>query len=368
MKVPYLDLQAQYQSIKPEIDAALQRVLDSSAYVLGPAVGQFEKDFARYCSVESCAGVNSGTSALHLALLALDVGPGDEVITAANTFVATIAAIAYTGAKPVLVDVEPESRNLDPKLLSMALSQKTKAIIPVHLYGRMADMDPILQIAEKYHIAVLEDAAQAHGAEYKGHRAGSLGRIAGFSFYPGKNLGAYGEGGAVCTSDATLDKAVRMLRDHGSERKYYHDRLGFNARMEGIQGAVLGVKLKYLDRWNEARRTIAAQYNDLLAGLPIALPHMDDDFLQVFHLYVIESDRRDELQKYLGTREIPSLIHYPVPAHLQQGFEFLGYKKGEFPITERLCREVLSLPIFPEMTPDQVAYVAAAIRDFFNGR
>ncbi len=368
MKIPYLDLQAQYQSIKPEIDAAIARVLDSSAYVLGPAVNEFELAFAAYCTADHCAGVNSGTSALHLALLAMDVGPGDEVITAANTFVATIAAIAHTGAKPVLVDVDPESRNIDPKLLSMALSQKTKAIVPVHLYGRMADMDPIMQVAKKYDISVLEDAAQAHGAEYKGRRAGSIGRMAAFSFYPGKNLGAYGEAGAICTSDSSLDKAVRMLRDHGSERKYYHDRLGFNARMEGIQGAVLGVKLKHLDQWNEARRSIARQYHELLAGLPLTLPDMNDDYGQVFHLYVIETDRRDDLQKYLAGRDIPSLIHYPVPTHLQAGFDFLGYRRGDFPITERLCSEVLSLPIFPEMTPEQVAYVAAAIKDFFNGR
>jgi len=368
MKIPYLDLQVQYQSIKPEIDAAIHKVLDSSAYVLGPAVGEFESDFASYCGVDCCAGVNSGTNALLLALRALDIGPGDEVITAANTFVATIAAIAHSGAKPVLVDVDPVSRNLDPLLLSMALSNKTRAIIPVHLYGRMVDMDPILKLARKHDLAVIEDAAQAHGALYKGRRAGSIGRLACFSFYPGKNLGAYGEGGAVVTSDPNLDKRVRMLRDHGSERKYYHDLLGYNARLEGIQGAVLGVKLKHLDAWNDGRRQVASWYGELLEGVPVTLPEMNDDYTQVFHLYVIETERRDALQAYLGEHGVPSLIHYPVPAHLQKGFDFLNNRAGDFPITERLAGEILSLPIFAEMTREQVDYVADRIKDFFNGR
>ncbi len=367
MKIPYLDLQAQYQSIKDEIGEAIQRVLDNSAYILGPAVKEFEEAFARYSSTRYCAGVNSGTSALEMALRALPIGPGDEVITAANTFVATVAAVAHSGAKPVLVDVDPRTRNMDPQLVQMAMTTRTRVILPVHLYGRPADMDPILRVAERHNAVVLEDAAQAHGAIYKGKRIGSIGKMAAFSFYPGKNLGAYGEGGAVTTSDEALDKRVRMLRDHGSEKKYYHDMLGYNARMEGIQGAVLGVKLKYLDQWNEARRRVAAWYDELLKDVPVTTPSKDPDIAEVYHLYVIETDRRDALQAYLGKQGVPTLIHYPVPVHLQQGFDFLGYRKGEFPVTEKLAGEILSLPIFPEMTREQAEYVADKIKAFFHG-
>ncbi len=368
MKIKYLDLQAQYQSLKPEIDEAIARVLDSSAYVLGPSVSEFETAFADYCGANHCAGVNSGTSALTLALRALGAGPDDEVITAANTFIATAAAIEHSQAKPVLVDVDPVSRNLDPKLLSLAITPRTKAIIPVHLYGRTADMNEILNLADRHGIPVLEDAAQAQGAEYKGKRAGSIGRIAAFSFYPGKNLGAYGEAGAVTTSDPKLDKAVRMLRDHGSDRKYHHDLLGYNARMEGIQGAVLGVKLKRLDEWNRQRNRVARLYSELLKGLPLGLPQETDGYAQVYHVYVIETDRRDELQKYLGDQDIPSIIHYPVPIHEQPAFRHLGHREGDFPVTEKLSREILSLPIYPEMTDDQVRYVAERIAGFFEGR
>jgi len=369
MKIPYLDLQAQYQSIKDEIDTAIANVLDHSSYVLGPAVKEFEEDYAKYCGVEHCAGVNNGTNALLLALKALDVGLGDEVITVANTFIATVAAIHHSGAKPVLVDVDPVSRNMDVNLLSMALSNKTKAIIPVHLYGRIADMAPILDIAKKYNINVLEDAAQAQGASYKGKRAGSIGEIAAFSFYPGKNLGAYGEGGAITTNDSKLDKAVRMLRDHGSEKKYHHELTGYNARMDGIQGAVLNVKLKYLDQWSQARNQVAGWYDNALQGLPITLPSKTNkDEEQVYHVYVIETDQRDNLQKYLQKNDIPTIIHYPIPVHLQNAFGHLCYKKGDFPITEKLANEILSLPIFPELTMDQVEYVCEKIRDFFNGK
>lgn len=366
MQIKYLDLQAQYQSIKPEIDEAIQKVLDTSAYTLGPAVKDFEESFATYCGAEYCAGVNSGTSALLLALRALDVGPNDEVVTSANTFIATVAAIAQTGAKPVLVDVDPISRNIDPLLLKMAISPRTKVIIPVHLYGRMADMDPIMETAKKYGIAVLEDAAQAQGARYKGRGAGSIGHMSAFSFYPGKNLGAYGEAGAVTTNDPRLDKKVRMLRDHGSERKYYHDMLGYNARMSGFQGAVLGVKLRHLDEWTEGRRRVAATYREALKGLPIGLPDLNDDYDQVFHLYVIEAPKREELQKYLGSHGIVTLTHYPVPNHLQKALAYLGYREGDFPITEKLCKEVVSLPTYAELTDDQVKYVAQKIREFFE--
>ncbi|HOD66085.1 MAG TPA: DegT/DnrJ/EryC1/StrS family aminotransferase [candidate division Zixibacteria bacterium] len=367
MKVPYLDLQAQYQSIKDDIAAAVQRVLDSSTYVLGPSVREFEEAFARYCGTAHCAGVNSGTSALVLALRALEIGPGDEVVTAANTFVATVAAIAHTGAHPVLVDIDPRTRTIDPRLLPMALSRRTRAVIPVHLYGRPADMEAIMRLAEKYEVSVVEDAAQAHGARYRGRRIGSFGRLAAFSFYPGKNLGAYGEAGAVTTDDPELDRRLRMLRDHGSERKYYHDLVGYNARMEGIQGAVLGVKLRRLDQWNEARRRVAARYDELLRDLPVTTPPVDPEVEPVYHLYVIETERRDALQAFLAERGVPTLIHYPVPVHLQRGYDFLGRRKGDFPVAERQAEQILSLPIFPEMTEAQVDYVAAQIQAFFHG-
>ncbi len=369
MKIPYLDLQAQYQSIKSEIDTAISKVLDSSSYVLGPSVKEFEEDYASYCGVQHCAGVNNGTNALLLALKALDVGPNDEVITTANTFIATVAAIHHSGAKPVLVDVDPVSRNMDANLLSMALSNKTKVIIPVHLYGRVANMDPILKLAKKYNIHVLEDAAQAQGAIYKGKRSGSIGEIAAFSFYPGKNLGAFGEAGAVTTNDPKLDKAVKMLRDHGSEKKYHHEFPGYNARMDGIQGAVLNVKLKHLDKWNKSRNEVAGWYDEALKGLPITLPSQTtEDEKQVYHVYVIETDQRDKLQKYLAKHEIPTIIHYPIPVHRQNAFDDLCYKKGDFPVTEKLADEILSLPIFPELRQEQVEFVCEKIRAFFNGK
>lgn len=369
MKIPYLDLQVQYQSIKSELDNAISKVLDNSTYVLGPAVQEFEENYAQYCGATHCAGVNNGTSALLLALKALDIGAGNEVITVANTFVATVAAIHHSGAKPVLVDVDPVSRNIDAKLLAMAISNRTKAIIPVHLFGRMADMDPIIELAKKYNIYILEDAAQAQGAVYKYKKAGSIGEIAAFSFYPGKNLGAYGEAGAITTNNTKLDKSVRMLRDHGSEKKYYHEFPGYNARMDGIQGAVLNVKLKYLDQWNKARNKVAGWYDNALKELPLKLPSkVDSDCEQVYHVYVIETDRRNDLQKYLLKIDIPTIIHYPIPVHLQNAFAHLCYKKGDFPITEKLADEILSLPIFPEMTMDQVEYVCGKIRDFFDGK
>jgi len=367
MKINYLDLPAQYQSIKTEIDQAIQAVLDKSAYVLGQAVADFEGEFANFCDVSYCAGVNSGTSALLLALRALDIGPGDEVITAANTFVATAAAIVHAGAQPVLVDVDPVSRNIDPELVSMAISSRTRAIIPVHLYGCPADMNSILKLAGRYGLSVIEDAAQAQGARYRGLRTGSMGHIAAFSFYPGKNLGAYGEAGAITTDDQKLDETVRMLRDHGSKQKYVHELLGYNARMEGIQGAVLNVKLRYLEKWNRERNRVAALYNQLLSDLPITLPNMaDDDIEQVFHVYVIETDRRDELQAFLAKEGVPSLIHYPIPIHLQKAFDYLNYRKGEFPVTERLADQVLSLPIYPEITDEQVTFVAGKVKSFFG--
>lgn len=365
MEIKYLDLQAQYKSIKSEIDLEIHKILDSSAYVLGKAVSDFETDFAHYSDTKFCSGVNNGTNALLLALKALDVGPGDEVITAANTFIATISAIVQSGARPVLVDVDPESRNIDPLLIKMALTSKTKVIIPVHLFGRMADIDPIMKIAQENNLKVLEDSAQAHGARNQGRRAGSIGHAAAFSFYPGKNLGAYGEGGAVLTNDPQIDKSIKMLRDHGSEKKYYHDIIGYNARMEGIQGAVLGVKLKHLESWNNERRRVAALYSKLLKQVKV--PSTDDAYQQVFHLYVIETEKRDALMKYLkDEHNIVTLIHYPIPNHLQKALDYLGYKKGDFPVTENLANEIVSLPIYPEMTDEQVIYVSERINSFFE--
>ncbi|MFH1688448.1 MAG: DegT/DnrJ/EryC1/StrS family aminotransferase [bacterium] len=366
MQIKYIDLQQQYRDLRSEIDTAIAVVLDTSAYVLGPAVRNFEENYAEFCGVRHCLGVSSGTDALVLALRALQVGPEDEVITVANSFVATAAAIAQTGARPVLVDIDPAGRNIDPSLIEAAITNNTKGIIPVHLYGRPADMDQIDRIASKHGLFVLEDAAQAQGANYKGRRAGSLGIMAAFSFYPAKNLGAFGEAGAVTTNDDNLAHRVRMLRDHGSEKKYVHDMLGYNARMDGIQGAVLGVKLKHLDRFNARRRAIARIYNQALAELPLRLPADVTDGEQVYHVYAIETPSRDDLRAYLAEEGVPTIIHYPIPIHLQKAFAYLGYSRGSFPHAECSAASTLSLPIYPEMTNPQVDYVAAKVKSFFD--
>jgi len=367
MQIPYLDLGAQYASIKDEIDAAIAAVISSNAFVLGPAVAKFEAAYAEYCETKHCIGVNNGTNALLLALRSLEIGEGDEVITAANTFIATASAIALAGAKPVLVDVDPRTRNINPDLIEAAITKQTRAIIPVHLYGRPAPMQAVLDIAARHGLDVIEDAAQAHGARWQGRRIGSLGRLACFSFYPGKNLGAYGEGGAVTTSDDQLAARLRQLRDHGSAKKYHHEILGYNARLEGIQGAVLSVKLKHLDHWSARRREIAQQYNELLSTVPITTPETPADDECVFHLYVIETDRRDDLQAFLRDHGVPTIIHYPIPIHLQQAFASLGHQRSDFPVTEQLCHRILSLPIFPEMTESQITYVAGQVGAFFDG-
>ncbi len=359
MKVPYLDLTAQYRSLRKEISAALQSVLSSGSYVLGPEVEQFEQEFARYCGSRYCVAVNSGTSALLLSLRALGIRPGAEVITSANTFVATAAAIAHTGARPVLVDVDPVSRNMDPSRIEV--TDKTKAVVPVHLYGRPVDWDAVESVALQHDLALIEDSAQAHGAKYNGRPVGSLGEMAAFSFYPAKNLGACGEGGAITTGDESLAGRLRMLRDHGSSEKYRHELLGYNARMDAIQGAILRVKLRHLDEWNRKRKRIASLYNDLLKGLPVVLPEQE-----VFHVYVIAAERRDELQEYLSENGVPSIIHYPIPIHLQPAFGYLGHKKGDFPVTEELSEQILSLPIYPEMPEEHVEYVGARVREFFE--
>lgn len=361
--IPLVDLKAQYQSIKPEINTAIGRVLETGAFVLGPAVAEFEKQFAPYCGTDFAAGVNTGTSALHLAMLALGIGRGDEVIAPAMTFIATVSAIDYTGARPVLVDVEPGTCTMDPAKIEAAITPRTKAILPVHLYGQCADMDPILLIGRRHGIPVLEDAAQAHGAEYKGRRAGSMGLMGCFSFYPGKNLGAYGEGGAVVTNHADLDKEIRILRDWGTDRKYHHDVKGFNYRMEGIQGAVLGVKMKYIEEWTEKRRDAARLYRERLAGMPgLHLAEERANSRHVYHVFAVFVKNRDEVAKRMQEAGIGVGIHYPIPVHLQKCFSELGYKCGDFPVAERIASEELSLPLFPEITDIQIQEVTMTMR------
>lgn len=365
MAVPFLDLGAQLSEIKSDVRQAIDRVIDAQSFALGPAVEQFEQHFAAYCDTRYCIGVSSGTAALHLALLACGIGPGDEVITVAHSFIATCWAITYVGARPVLVDVDAETLTIDAEQVARAITPRTKAIIPVHLYGQPADMDPIMRLAERHHLAVVEDACQAHGARYNGRRAGSIGDMGCFSFYPGKNLGAFGEGGAVVTNDATLAASVRKQRNHGQSERYYHDVLGFNYRMEGIQGAVLDVKLQHLEQWNRQRRTHARGYDTLLDGCHgLRLTRNRDASESVYHLYVVRSDRRDALRDYLTEQGIGTGLHYPVPIHLQRAYAGLGYGAGDFPVTEDACATLLSLPMYAELTPAQVSYVVQEVCAF----
>lgn len=366
MKVPYLDLQAQYQGIKAEVLEALNGVLETNSYILGPDVKAFEEEFASYCAGEHCIAVSSGTSALHLALLAGGIGPGDEVITVPFTFVASVAAILYAGATPVLVDIEPDTFTMNPALIEAAITPRTRAIMPVHLYGQPADMNPILEIARRHNLLVIEDAAQAHGAEYSGRRVGTIGDIGCFSFYPGKNLGAYGEGGAVTTNNAEYDHKIRVLRDWGQEKKYHHAVKGFNYRMDGFQGAVLRVKLRHLEAWTEARRACARRYDEALQGLDIILPPVMPYARHVYHTYTIRTSQRDELQAALQEQGIATGVHYPLPVHLQEAYSDLGYTAGDFPEAERAVGEVLSLPIYPELSTVQQDTVVAAVRDYLS--
>jgi len=362
VKVPYLDLKAQYQSIKPEIDGAIARVLESCQFVLGPEVAGFEQDFAAYCGAAECIALNSGSSALHLALLAAGVGPGDEVVTVPFTFVASVAAVTYTGARPVLVDIDPRSFTMDPAAVEAAITPRTKVILPVHLYGQSADMDPIMEVARRHGLVVIEDAAQAHGAQYKGRPVGSIGDMGCFSFYPGKNLGAYGEGGAVTTSNPEYARTIRMLRDWGQDRKYHHQLRGFNYRMEGFQGAILRVKLRHLERWTEARRKVVNLYNELLADSGVETPSEMPWGRHVYHVYTLRTDDRDGLQASLLTEGIQTGIHYPVPVHLQPAYADLGYGRGAFPHAEAAAEQVLSLPLYPELSSQAVAEVARAVK------
>ncbi|HEY4414417.1 MAG TPA: DegT/DnrJ/EryC1/StrS family aminotransferase [Verrucomicrobiae bacterium] len=363
--VPYLDLKAQIKPLRAEIDAAIARTIDNCSFCLGPDTAQFEKDFAKYCGAEHALGFNSGTSALHVAMLLLNVKPGDEVITTPFTFVATSWAISYVGAKPVYVDIDDTTFNLDPKLLERAITPRTKVVMPVHLYGQPFDVDAILEICRKHQLPLVEDACQAHGAKYKGKTVGTLGDISGFSFYPAKNLGAAGEGGALVTNNAEFAKRARSLREHGSTVRYYHDEIGFNYRMEGIQGAVLGIKLKHLDHWTQGRRRVAKRYAELLADTPLKLPQEAAFAESAWHLYTVRHPRRDDLKKYLDANGVGNAVHYPIPLHLQKCYAGLGYKAGDFPVSEKAGRECLSLPVFPELTDAQIERVAEVVKAFF---
>jgi len=365
--IPFVDLKSQYLSIKDEIDSAVLKVLESTQFVLGSEVKALEAEFASYCNANYGIAVNTGTSALHLALLAAGIGPGDEVITVPFTFVATAAAIYYTGATPVFVDIDPVTYTIDVSKIENAITERTKAILPVHLYGQPADMEPIMEIARRHGLTVIEDAAQAHGAEYKGQRVGSIGDIGCFSFYPGKNLGAYGEGGMIVTNNPEYTHTMQMLRDWGQEQRYHHVLKGYNYRMDGIQGAILRVKLRYIEEWTEARRTHAAQYNQLLAnsGLitPVALPHNR----HVYHVYAVRTSQREWLQQQLTAQGIQTGIHYPIPVHLQTAYADLGYQQGDFPHSELAAREVLSLPMYAELTDAQVSQVANSLQNILQG-
>ena len=363
MRIPLVDLKKQYQGIKKEILAEIDQALDGMQLFLGKNVQTFEKDFAAYCNTEFAIGVSSGTDALHLALRACGIGPGDEVITVSNTFFATVEAIAVVGARAVFVDIDPDTYNIDPSQIEKVISSKTKAIIPVHLYGHPADMDPILELARSYNIKVIEDACQAHGAEYKGRRTGSLGDVGCFSFYFTKNLGAYGEAGMITTSDPEIAKQCRLLRDHGQDPKYYHSLFGFNARLDELQAAVLNVKLRHLDEWTENRRSIARAFN---AGLPASIvkPQEMPWGKHVYHLYVVRTPYRDDLRAWLEAKGISAGMHYPIPIHLQEAWRGDGGADHSLPITEKTTKEILSLPIYPELASEEVQYICSCVQEY----
>jgi dTDP-4-amino-4,6-dideoxygalactose transaminase len=364
VRVPFLDLKAHHAPLRAAFSRAIEEVIDSGAYAGGPFVSAFEDDFAAFCETKYAVGVGNGTDALWFALLALGVGPGDEVITVPSTFMATAEAITYAGAKPVFVDVDERTYTMDPAELGAALTRRTKAIVPVHLFGQPADMDPIMEFARKHELFVIEDAAQAHGAEYKGRKAGSIGDAGCFSFYPGKNLGALGEAGAVVTNNAELQEKIRTLRDHGQSKKYHHTMVGWNGRMDGIQGAVLKIKLQHLQRGNELRRTHAAQYDRALRNVEgVTTPHAAPYAKHVYHIYAIRVDGRDEMMRTLEQKGIGTGVHYPVPVHLQEAYAELGHRRGSFPNSESTSADFISLPMFPELTAAQIDYVAASVKE-----
>ena len=365
-QVPFVDLGAQYRTIAAEINEATSKVIQEADFILGREVRLFEEEFAAFCEVQYAVGVDSGTSALELALRAYDIGPGDEVITAANTFIASALAISHAGATPVLVDVDPFTHTIDVTGIERAITSRTKAILPVHLYGHPAHMDPIRQLAEQRGLIVIEDACQAHGTRYKGRRAGSLGHAAAFSFYPGKNLGAYGDGGMVVTNDCEIAKRLEMLRNYGQQEKYHHQFRGFNRRLDTLHAAVLRVKLKYLEKWNAARRWNANLYQKFLEGSGVMTPVEAGGAESVWHLYVIRTEQRDVLREHLVSRGINASIHYPIPIHLQPAYGDLGYQRGDFPVTEAHAQQILSLPMYAELTTELVEYVAKSIVTFLS--
>ncbi|MBI4744256.1 MAG: DegT/DnrJ/EryC1/StrS family aminotransferase [Actinobacteria bacterium] len=362
--IPFGDLKRQYQTIKDEIDKAVFEVLESGWFVLGENLKNFEKDFADYCEASHAVGVGSGTEALHLALVALDLKEGDEVITVANTAIPTICAIVFAGGIPVFVDIDEKTFNMDAGRVEFLINKKTKAILPVHLFGSPVDLDPLLDLAKKYDLRIVEDACQAHGSEYKGKKAGTFGDIGCFSFYPSKNLGAFGDGGIAVTNNSELAERVFLLRNYGETTRYYHKTKGFNSRLDELQAAILRVKLKYLDEWNERRREIAGLYNSLLKDSDVEIPFDSQFSKSNYHLYVIKSDGRDELRKYLSERNLQTQIHYPLPAHLQEAYQYLNTPRGSLPITEKIASKILSLPIFPELTDEEVNQTANAVIEF----
>lgn len=364
MEISFLDLAGQHRALASEIRDALARVLEESTFILGEEVERFEQEFADYCGARHCVAVNSGTSALHLALLGLGVKSGDEVLTAPSSYIATAEAISYTGARPVFADVQPDSLNLNPERVAAAITPETKAIIPVHLFGQPADMASILELADRHGLVVVEDACQAHGAVYRGRRVGTLGAAGCFSFYPSKNLGACGEGGAVVTDDDALCGRMRMLRNHGQSIKDRHEVVGFNYRMEGFQAAILRLKLQHLEEWIEVRWKQAQQYDRLLEGSGVVIPGQVDQVRHVYHLYVIQSHKRDDLRRHLASLGVNTAIHYPYPIHLQPAYRHLGYRPGSFPAAEAAATKILSLPLYPGLTEAQLCYVAEGVRSF----
>jgi dTDP-4-amino-4,6-dideoxygalactose transaminase len=365
VQVPFLDLRATYMELQQEVDDAIGGVLRSGAFILGKEVDAFEQQFAAYLGIKHCIGVGSGLDALHLALRALGAGPGDEVLVPSNTYIATWLAVSYTGATPVPVEPDPRTYNIDPSRIEAAITPRTRGIIPVHLYGQSADMDPILQMAGQRGLWVLEDAAQAHGARYRGVRVGGLGDAAGWSFYPGKNLGAFGDGGAITTNNDEIADRVRVLRNYGSRAKYLNEVRGYNSRLDSMQAAILRIKLAHLDEWNARRREVARHYARSLDGIALVLPQQAAWAEHVFHLFVIRSPRRDSLMQHLKARGIGSIIHYPIAPHLQSAYADLGLHEGDLPLTEKLHREVLSLPIGPHLSAEETEAVIQAVRDFY---
>ncbi len=368
LKVPYFDLKGQYQLLRDEIRTAIDRVCNKAAFTLGEEVERFERAFAEYCGVKHCVGLNSGTSALHLALLAAGIGPGDEVITTSNTFIATVEAILYTGATPVFADVDPATANIDPAKIEKAITKRSRAIIPVHLYGRPANLGVLSKIASDRGLLMIEDACQAHGATYCGKRVGGFGHSAAFSFYPGKNLGAYGEGGALTTNNDEVAEIARALRSHGETTRYIHKYVGYNYRMDGFQAAVLNVKLKYLDDWTAKRKSFSGLYREILADVRVDLPQDSPDAECVYHLFVAHVEDRDRVRAALEERGVQTSVHYRIPIHLQEGLKRLGYKEGSLPQAERACQRVFSLPLFPEMTIEQVSYAASCLAEIVGRR